>query len=67
MTDSSQAAALLRTLKLKKLSLEQIKRIDEVLASLCEYGEVHLVVQHGEIRYINKVESFKAWQDKSQR
>ena len=50
-------------LNLKKLSLEQIRRIDSLLASLGDYGEIHLIVQHGELRYINKVESYKAWKD----
>lgn len=66
-TDSSQPASSPQALKLKKLTLEQVRRIDEVLASLEEYGEVHLVVQNGELRYINKVESFKAWKDKPER
>jgi hypothetical protein len=48
-------------LKRKFLSLEQIKQIDEVLTQLGDYGEVHLIIQHGELRYINKVESYKAW------
>ena len=61
--DSSQAGSLSQALKLKKLTLEQVRRIDEVIASLPEYGEVHLIVQHGELRYINKVESFKAWKN----
>lgn len=38
-------------------------RIDEMLAAIGEYGEIHLIVQRGELRYINKVESFKAWDD----
>ncbi len=50
-------------LRLKKLNLDQIKRIDALLASLGDYGEIHLIVQHGELRYINKVESYKAWKD----
>jgi hypothetical protein len=50
-------------LKLKKLNLDQIRRIDALLASLGDYGEIHLIVQHGELRYINKVESYKAWKD----
>jgi hypothetical protein len=45
---------------LKKLTLDQIKHIDEVLASVGDYGEVRLIIQHGELRYINKVESFNA-------
>ena len=56
-------AALLASLDLKMLTPEQINRIDELLASLPDYGEIHLVVQKGELRYINKVESFKAWND----
>ncbi|HEX8991845.1 MAG TPA: hypothetical protein VF784_09210 [Anaerolineales bacterium] len=48
-------------LELKKLSLSQIKRIDSLLASLGDYGEIHLIVQHGELRYINKVKSYKVW------
>jgi hypothetical protein len=52
-------------LKLKKLTLEQVKRIDAILASLGEYGEIHLVIQNGELRYINKVESFRAWSNDS--
>ena len=47
--------------KFKKLNLEQVKQIDQALASVGDYGEVHLILQHGELRYINKVESQKAW------
>ncbi len=53
-------------LGLKKLNADQIKRIDGLLASLGDYGEIHLIVQHGELRYINKVESYKAWKDDDQ-
>jgi hypothetical protein len=60
-SDSSQASSILQPFKFKKLTLEQIRHIDQVLASLGDYGEVHLVIQHGELRYINKLESFKAW------
>jgi hypothetical protein len=58
--DSSQVTAIFQRFKLKKLTPEQVKRIDEMLASVGEDGEVHLVVKNGELRYINKVESFKA-------
>ena len=47
--------------KFKKLTLEQVKQIDEALASIGDFGEVHLILQHGELKYINKVESQKAW------
>jgi hypothetical protein len=49
--------------KFKKLNLEQIKQIDDALATIGEYGEVRLILQHGELRYINKVESQKAWKN----
>ena len=48
-------------LRLRLLTREQVKRIDELLADVGEYGEVHLIVQKGELRYINTVESHKAW------
>ena len=48
-------------LKLKFLSPAQIRQIDEVLTQLGEYGEIHLIIQRGELRYINKVQSYRAW------
>jgi hypothetical protein len=51
-------------LRLEFLTPEQIIRIDKVLATVGEYGEVHLIIQKGELRYINRVESYKAWNDK---
>ena len=54
------------SLKLKFLSLTQVRHIDEVLAQLGEYGEVRLVIQHGELRYINKLESYKAWKSEEE-
>jgi aryl-alcohol dehydrogenase-like predicted oxidoreductase len=50
-------------LKLRKLDLEQVRRIDEMLSSIGDYGEVHLIIQHGELRYINRVESHKVWKN----
>jgi hypothetical protein len=64
-SNSSQASSHLQTLKLKLLNLEQVRHIDHVLASLGDYGEVHLIVQRGELRYINRVESFKVWKSES--
>ena len=46
--------------KLRMLDMEQVHRIDEMLDSLGDFGELHLIVQHGELRFINKVESYKA-------
>jgi len=47
----------------KKLTSQQVQQINELLAALGEYGEIHLIVQRGELKYINKVESQKAWRD----
>lgn len=60
-SDSGIEKELVNALKLRFLNLEQIRQIDNSLTSVGEYGEIHLIVQHGELRYINKVESVKAW------
>ena len=44
-----------------KLTSEQVQQINELLARLGEFGEIHLIVQRRELKYINKVESHKAW------
>jgi hypothetical protein len=62
-SDGSQGKLVSLRLELKKLSAEQVKTIDEMLVSVGEYGEVRLVVQHGELRYINRLESFKVWKN----
>lgn len=49
-----------RKLRLNKLSPEQIEEINEYLTSVGEYGEIRLIVQNGELRYINTVASHKA-------
>jgi hypothetical protein len=45
--------------RLHVLTLAQILRIDELLAAVGDYGEVQLIVQRRQLRYINKVESYK--------
>lgn len=52
-----------KDLRLKKLTAEQVQQIDELLSSLGDYGEIHLIVQRGQLKYINRVESRKAWTD----
>ena len=47
--------------ELRKLTKGQVQQIDEALVSIGDYGEVRLIVQHGELRYINRVESLRAW------
>jgi hypothetical protein len=63
-SQSIDKPALQANLRLKFLTQEQIVRIDELLSTVGEYGEVHLIIQKGELRYINRVESYKAWSDK---
>ena len=60
MRPSAKSLAL-ANVDLKILTPEQVVRIDELLKAVGEYGEVHLVVQRGELRYMNKVESYKVW------
>jgi hypothetical protein len=36
-----------------------VEKIDAYLVSVGDYGEVDLVVQNGELRYINRIESHK--------
>lgn len=59
--ESSGNTQLPGNLNLAKLTLEQIKRIDELLAEIEDYGELHFIVQHGDLRYVNKVESHNFW------
>lgn len=39
-------------LRIRFLRPEQIKMIDEALAAIGEYGEVHLVVEKGHLRFV---------------
>lgn len=48
-------------LNLVKLTLEQVKRLDELLVQIGDYGELHIIIEHGDLRYVNKVESYKFW------
>ncbi len=54
----------LSDLRLKCLTPEQVERVNELLTSIGEYGEIHLIIQRGELRYINKVESYKVSHDR---
>ena len=46
--------------RLRRLTPAQVLRVDELLTQVGEYGEVRLIVQHGQLRFINKTESFSA-------
>ena len=50
--------------RLKALTPEQVERVNELLTSIGDYGEIRLIIQRGELRYINKVESYKVCNDK---
>ena len=60
-TEPLKGTQISSNLTLLKLTLEQVRRIDEMLDDVGEYGEVHIIVQKGELRYINKVESYRLW------
>jgi hypothetical protein len=66
-SDESKETSSFGDLGLRKLTLEHIKHIDELLAAVGEYGEVRLIVQRGELRYINKVQSFKVWKSDTEK
>lgn len=68
MTDFSalKKKVLPADLQLSRLTLEQVKRIDKLLAEIEDYGEVRIIVQKGELRYISKINSYKLF-DKEDR
>jgi len=51
----------------KALTPEQISMIEEALASTGEYGEVRLIIEKGQIRFVTVSRSFDAlkWQNGS--
>lgn len=59
--EKSRFAGALAELRLKKLTESQVEQIDEIVRSLGDQGEVHLIVQRGVLKYINKVEKHKSW------
>lgn len=42
------------------LTAEQVAQIDRLLEQVGEFGEVHLIVRKGKLRFISKVESLDA-------
>jgi hypothetical protein len=62
-SDKQPLVSFLKGMQLKKLTAEQIRQIDQFLDSLKGYGEIHLIVQRGVLKYINKIESHKAVKD----
>lgn len=61
--DPSEESQRNSTAKAFQLTPDQIKQINDALSSVSEYGEVHLVIQHGMLKYINVLNSHKAWRN----
>jgi len=57
--NNSQSPSSSGKLPLKKLTAEQVEQIDQMLESIGDDGEVHVVVQRGQVKYINRVKSHK--------
>ena len=58
-SDKSQEPEPLYDLHLRKLTVQQVRQIDQFLVTLEEYGEIRLIVECGILKYINRVESHK--------
>ena len=52
--------AILADMEFCRLTPNLIKQIDEVLNEIDKYGEVRIVVENGNLRYINVLKSDKA-------
>ena len=50
-----------KDLHLQMLTYEQVAHIDKLLKSVGDYGEIHLIIKKRELKFIQKVESYKAW------
>jgi len=48
-------------LDLQILTHEQVAYIDKLLKSVDGYGEIRLIIKKRELKFIQKVESYKAW------
>ena len=56
--DQIQAADL----SLKVLSCGQVQQIDDLLSEMGPFGELHLIVKKGRLRFIQKVESLDVFE-----
>jgi len=65
-SEEFQSVSDLKDIRLKKLTEQQVEQIDELLALLEEHGEIHLIVQRGVLKYINKVEKYTPWEGDEQ-
>ena len=62
----TQTALTLKDLRLKRLTSQQVEQIDELLESLQDQGEVHLIIQRGTLKYINRVQKHASWETNEQ-
>lgn len=46
-----------------QLSQEQIDQINQALSLVTDFGEIHLIIQRGMLKYINVLKSHKTWDD----
>jgi hypothetical protein len=51
------------TLALKVLNCSQIQRIDRMLDEMGPFGELRLIKRKGQLRFIEKVESFDLYEE----
>ena len=59
MTDEDTSKTISFLANLVKLTLSHNKKIDKKIAEVGEYGEVHIIIERGKLKYINKVQSDK--------
>lgn len=52
--------APLSTIVLKVLTYSQVRKIDEMLSEMGDFGELRLIVKKGRVRFIEKLESYDA-------
>jgi len=48
-----------KTIRLRRMNLVQLKRIDNLLEQIGEFGELRLIVEKGSIRFVEVVVSKK--------
>jgi hypothetical protein len=59
-TSEQRSGAPLEEWGLQFLSTREVRMIDELLASVGEYGEVKLSIKNGRLRFIERIESIDA-------
>jgi hypothetical protein len=61
--DTTKTSGWSTTLALKVLNCSQVQRIDSMLDELGPFGELRLIKRKGQLRFIEKVESFDLYED----